>query len=141
MRLRKIILCVDDNETVLGLRRIVLETHGFRVLTAMSGEEAILIFEQQRPHLVLTDLIMPGMNGNDLAARLKDIDAEVPVIIYSGATMNYSAAHHADSFLPKGASAAEMLYRVKLLTARKPGAHKKNLAQSVASSEALRRSA
>lgn len=132
MRPRKVILCVDDNETVLSLRRMVLDTHGYRVLTAMSGEEAIEIFTCERPALVLTDLIMPGMSGDDLAARLKNIDASVPVVVYSAATKNFAAALHADAFLPKGTSPAEMLDRIKTLIARKHGPRKRDSARVMA---------
>ena len=141
MRPRKVVLCVDDNEMVLSLRRVVLETHGFRVITALGAENAIEAFCEERPSLVLTDLIMPGIDGNELAARLKEIDADIPVIIYSGATMNLAAASNADSFLPKGTTAAEMLDRVRLLAVRKRGPRKKEFPQPLTPDEWLRRSA
>jgi CheY-like chemotaxis protein len=146
MRPRKTILCVDDNEVVLSLRRMVLEAHGYRVQTAMSGSEAMMIFERERPYLVLADLIMPGMSGDDLAVRLKAIDADVPVVVYSAATKNAETALNADAFLPKGTNPAEMLYQIKLLAARKRGPRKKDsvhrmAARSSAHAEILRRSA
>ena len=66
MRPKKVILCVDDNDQALSVRKFVLETRGYRVLTAKNAAEAIELYDRGRVDLVITDLVMPHCNGNDL---------------------------------------------------------------------------
>jgi two-component system cell cycle sensor histidine kinase/response regulator CckA len=79
-------LVVDDEEGVRDLARHVLSSHGYTVLTAANGGEAIAIVEQH-PHevtLVLTDLTMPVMDGIGLARSLKQKDPQIRIIASSG---------------------------------------------------------
>ena len=125
MRPRKIILCVDDNEQALSVRKFLLETRGYRVLTALSGEEALEIFRGGGIDLVLSDLLMPQMDGNELVRRAKQIHPGLPAMIVSGTVNAFDRALHADVFLPKGASSpAEMIERIRVLVARKRGPKK-----------------
>jgi two-component system response regulator CpxR len=84
MRPKKTILCVDDNEQALSVRKFLLETRGYRVLTASSSEHALELFRDGGIDLVLSDLIMPYMDGNELIRRMKEIASEVPAILISG---------------------------------------------------------
>src|ERR1700728_2824009 len=77
MRPRKTILCVDDNEQALSVRKFMLETRGYRVLTAHTSADALEIFAAGNVDLVLSDLIMPQMDGNELVRRMKSIALEV----------------------------------------------------------------
>lgn len=78
------ILCVDDEVEILTLRKIMLESSGYEVLTAASGAEALKIAgENRRIALVLLDYLMPRMRGDDLAARLKQQDPDLPILIVS----------------------------------------------------------
>jgi len=61
MRPKKTILCVDDNEQALSVRKFMLETRGYRVLTAASSQQALELFREGGIDLVLSDLIMPYM--------------------------------------------------------------------------------
>jgi two-component system, OmpR family, response regulator CpxR len=125
MRPKKTILCVDDNEQVLSVRKFLLETRGYRVATARSAEEAIERFRQGGIDLVLGDLVMPQMDGNEMVRRMKDISPEVPMILISGSVRNFDRANRADAFLPKGASSpVEMLERIRVMIARKRGPRK-----------------
>jgi two-component system response regulator CpxR len=122
MRPKKRILIVDDNEQVLSIRKFLLETKGYRVYEATSGEDALAIFRAGGIHLVLTDLLMPGMDGNELARRMKRLAPDVPVILISGRVAAFSRAFRADAFLPKGAcSPVEMLERIRQMMPTKPG--------------------
>src|SRR6185295_18346221 len=80
------ILAVDDESTVLALARDVLEMHGYRVLTARNGEEALRVFQDQAAtiDLVLLDLTMPVMGGQECFKRMKEINPRVRVLISSG---------------------------------------------------------
>ena len=125
MRPRKTILCVDDNEQCLSVRKFMLETRGYRVLTALNGQQALDLYQQGGIDLVLSDLIMPQMDGNELVHRMKAIQSDVPMILMSGSVKAYERASHADAFLPKGAcSPVEVLERIRVMIARKRGPKK-----------------
>ena len=125
MRPKKTILCVDDNEQSLSVRKFMLETRGYRVVTALNGQQALELFEKGGIDLVLSDLIMPQMDGNELVHRMKSMQPDVPMILMSGSVKAYERASHADAFLPKGAcSPVEVLERIRVMIARKRGPKK-----------------
>jgi CheY-like chemotaxis protein len=128
MRPKKTILCVDDNEQILSVRTFLLETRGYRVVAAHSAQEALTVLDQYLPgtlDLILCDLIMPQMDGNELVRRAKQLHPGLPAMIVSGTVNAFDRALHADVFLPKGASSpAEMIERIRVLVARKRGPKK-----------------
>lgn len=125
MRPKKIILCVDNNERTLSVRKFLLETRGFRVLTAATGREAIAIFTAQSIDLALIDLRLPQMDGNALIGQLKEISSEVPMILVSDTVKAGERAHQADAFLGKGScSPADIIERIRIMSARKRGPRK-----------------
>ena len=133
MRPKKVILCVDDNDQVLSVRKFVLETRGYRVLTANTAEQAIALYDDGKVDLVIADLVMPQCNGNDLIHRLKEIAPWVPAVLLSGTTRQFDSASHADAFLPKGAcTPQELLERVRTLLVRKRGPRKAHHPQTAA---------
>jgi two-component system, OmpR family, response regulator CpxR len=128
MRPKKTILCVDDNEQVLSVRTFLLETRGYRIVAVNSAQEALEFLERSLPgsvDLVLCDLLMPQMDGNELVRRAKQVHPGLPAMIVSGTVNAFDRALHADVFLPKGASSpAEMIERIRVLVARKRGPKK-----------------
>ena len=78
------ILVVDDEESIRDLLRLVLTGEGYSVVTANDGEEAIEHLEAQRFDLVITDLVMPTVNGVEVLRAAKRIDPNYPVIIITG---------------------------------------------------------
>lgn len=126
MRPKKTILCVDDNEQALAVRKFLLETRGgYRVVAASSGRDAVDEFRRGGIDLVLSDLVMPQMNGNELVRRLKEIAPEIPMILISGSVKTFDHGNRADAFLPKGsATPGEMLERIRVMIARKRGPRK-----------------
>jgi len=129
MRPKKTILCVDDNEQALSVRKFMLGTRGYRVVTSLLPEEALKIFRLGGIDLVLSDLNMPRMDGNELARRMKEIAPEVPVLLISGCVKGFDRATCADYFLPKGAcSPLDVLDRVRMMLARKRGPKKAGFA-------------
>lgn len=125
MRVKKTILCVDDHEQSLSVRKFMLETRGYNVICCSKAEEALRFFEAGHVDLVLTDLVMPEMDGADLIRRMKDINPDVPAIIFSGKIKMYDKDMPANIFLPKGVFApAELLERIRLLLVRKRGPKK-----------------
>jgi CheY-like chemotaxis protein len=79
------ILCIDDDADILLLRQRLLEGHGFKVITALSGSEALrLLAEDRSVDLVLLDYIMPEMTGDEVAQELKRRHPKLPVVMMSG---------------------------------------------------------
>ena len=128
MRPKKVILCVDDNEQALSVRTFLLETRGYRVITATSSKEALEVLQQTVPgtlDLLIADLLLPGMDGNDLVRHAKQMHPMLPTLIVSGSVAAHERAVAADAFLPKGSgSSAELLEKIRLLVARKRGPKK-----------------
>ena len=77
----KTILVVDDEPSILRLIRATLEPKGYEVLTADNGMEAISLAKLKKPDLILLDIMMPGMDGNEVRHRLAKDDAtkDIPV--------------------------------------------------------------
>jgi two-component system phosphate regulon response regulator PhoB len=80
---RKVILAVEDEESILELLRYNLEKAGFAVTSAASGEAALALARQRRPDLVLLDLMLPGIDGLDVCRLLKKgkETEDVPIIM------------------------------------------------------------
>lgn len=80
------IMIVDDNEQHLNLLRMLLETYDFEVTSARNGAEALEQARQDPPELIVTDILMPVMDGFSLCRRWKSDDQmkEIPLIFYTG---------------------------------------------------------
>ena len=78
------ILAVDDQRYFRGLLEGLLSEEGYEVVTAASGEEALRLMEQIRFDILLTDLVMPGMDGKELYDKIIALKPDVPVIFHSG---------------------------------------------------------
>ncbi|AEU38244.1 response regulator [Granulicella mallensis] len=128
MRPRKTILCVDDNEQVLSVRKFLLETRGYRVLAMRTAAEALEYLQvamQGSVDLLMSEVILSQMDGNELVRRAKQLHPCLPALLVSGTVSNFDRAVAADAFLPKGAcTPAEMLDRIRILVARKRGPKK-----------------
>jgi CheY-like chemotaxis protein len=102
----------------------MLRTRGYIVLTASGGEQAIAIFREGGIELVLTDLVMPYMDGNELVRQIKVINPYMPAIVFSGTVKSFDRADRADAFIPKGMSVEDLLTRIRIMIARKRGPKK-----------------
>jgi signal transduction histidine kinase len=89
------ILVVEDEEEVRKLAARILQRQGYKVLEAPQGGDALLICEQHQDpiHLMLTDVVMPGMSGHQLAKRLESLQPGMKVLYMSGYTDNAIAQH------------------------------------------------
>ena len=81
-----IILCVDDESDMLTLLRLFLSARGFEVITALNAAEALDAIGEHCPDLIVTDCIMPGMNGLELCRELRDRaeTRDIPIVLCSG---------------------------------------------------------
>lgn len=119
------ILFTDDNDDVCQMARTLLETH-YRVLTAPNGVVALQMAELNIPDLVVSDVMMPQMNGLELCSRLKQTTAtsHIPVILLTAQTLDEQRIagyeHGADAYITKPFSAPLLLARIhNLLQSRK----------------------
>ena len=124
MRPKKVILCVNESEQELSILKFLLQTHGYKVLSALSGQEAIGIFSKTQIDLVLASYGMPHMNGGQLVDRLKSIAPHVPMMLL-GDPQNAGQIHVADAMVAKkNCPPLELLERIKVMSARKRGPRK-----------------
>ena len=94
------VLVVDDDPTILRLLARLLSAGGFDVRTAPDGLAALAEIDGQRPDLVLTDIMMPGLDGIGLARRLRERGHTMPVVLMSADEQAGRAAPDLP-FLPK----------------------------------------
>jgi len=80
---RKTILCIDDDDSMLGYQRALLEKRGFAVLTAASGIQGVQIALACAVAAVIVDYHMPGMNGHEVATEIKRLRPQVPIVMVS----------------------------------------------------------
>lgn len=102
------ILVVDDEKVVRDILTMALEMLGFRVLQAVNGEEGLDTFVRSKPDLVITDLMMPLINGAELVRRIKRQSPGIPVIVMSAEAlisnadyMKFAASYGADASISK----------------------------------------
>ena len=76
------ILVVDDEKEIVRALSRSLSAHGYSVLIARTGEEALRTVAQQRPDLLLLDLVLPGISGLDVCRQIRE-DSNVPIIVLS----------------------------------------------------------
>jgi CheY-like chemotaxis protein len=100
---RATVLCIDDEEPGLQVRRMLLESAGYRVLSARSGIEGIKLFESEPVDAVVLDYWMSGMNGMAVAKELKRLNPSTPIMILSAyGTLLDETLGVADLWLRKG---------------------------------------
>jgi two-component system response regulator VicR len=93
------ILIIDDEYLIADILSFALEDEGFLTVVAGSGHKALDILDRERPDLIITDFMMPGMTGLELAETVKarEVYAQTPIILMSGAQA-YLGAERPDLF-------------------------------------------
>ncbi len=112
---RKKILVVDDEESIHLLYREELEEEGYEVISAMTGEEGLKLFQEEKPDLVILDINMPGMDGIEVLRQMKQMSPDVPVIL-SSAYPEYKqdlASWASDDYIVKSFNLDELKNSVK----------------------------
>lgn len=113
------VLLVDDEDLVRKLGQRILERHGYTVLSATDGKEALKVYEEERSRisLVILDLVMPRLGGWQCLEELQAMDPEVKVVISSGYASGGSVAEPtkfgAKAYVPKPYNAKQMLMTVR----------------------------
>ncbi|MDQ2696431.1 MAG: response regulator [Pseudomonadota bacterium] len=118
------ILIVDDSATEIFVLTRMLGEHGYEILTAGSGEEGVQKARQEKPDLILMDVVMPGMNGFQATRRLaKDpATAKIPVIMVTTKDQEtdriWGLRQGAQDYVVKPPVEAELLAKIKALLAK-----------------------
>ncbi len=122
MKPKRTILCVDDDERALSIRKVLLETRGYHVVTCTDPEHALERMRGGGIDLVLADLMMPKLSGARLIDQIKAISPHTPALLVSGSVNCCGEDTLADGWLPKGEFAPmELLERIRVLLVRKRG--------------------
>jgi CheY-like chemotaxis protein len=104
--LKPLILLVEDEELLRAGVQEMLEIQGYEVVTAQNGSLALACLSARPVDLIITDLVMPQMDGIDFVAQLRELNPEVPVIVVSGSTRNIMQRYGIDTIQVPGANAS-----------------------------------
>lgn len=111
------ILCIDDEPTAIEARKLLLQSEGYDVLDASTGEEGLRVFQSRNIDAVVVDYWMSGMNGLAVAREIKKLKPSMPVIMLSGLPeLPGEAVGLADRWILKGRSAQILLDAITALT-------------------------
>jgi CheY-like chemotaxis protein len=117
----RLVLCVDDERVGLHVRKLLLERSGYKVLTAMDGQSGLTLFQQNPVQAVVLDFAMPGMHGGEVAARMRSLKPDVPIVLlsaYVGLPSEITAL--VDVYMTKGEGAPALLEKLERLFPNEP---------------------
>ncbi|MPZ48367.1 MAG: response regulator [Dehalococcoidia bacterium] len=121
MAVEPLILAVDDEAGILRLIKLELSSQGFRVIVANDGEEALRLAEQQRPDIVILDIVMPDMSGLEVMRRLRE-RTSIPIILLTAKDHDEDKVRGlelgADDYLVKPFNPEELSARVRAVLRR-----------------------
>lgn len=119
----KTILLIDDEQRMLDLLELFLAPHGYRCLQATDGEAALELFGEENIHLVLLDVMMPGMDGWEVCRRIRET-SDVPVILLTARSDKSDVVkgleQGADDYITKPFDERELIARVRVALRRVP---------------------
>jgi two-component system KDP operon response regulator KdpE len=121
MTVEPLVLAVDDEAGILRLIRLELSEQGFRVVVAADGEEAVRTFEQQRPDVVVLDIMLPDMSGLEVMRRLRE-RSNTPIILLTARDHDEDKVRGlelgADDYVVKPFNPQELTARVRAVLRR-----------------------
>ncbi len=122
--MKRTILVIDDNLDSITILRSILESNGFAVLTAQSGQQALDLLKTEAPDVVLCDVMMPEMSGLEVLERIKSTHAtsKLPVIMVTAKTQDEDVMvgyqFGADYYITKPCTSKQLLYGIGLVLGR-----------------------
>ena len=112
----KTVLCVDDEKIGLRVRKIMLESRGYQVLTANNGPEGLKVFDENQVDLVVLDYYMPVQNGGEVASEMRRRRPGIPIVFLSAYfSLPPEALELADAFITKGDPPDVLIDRIQQL--------------------------
>ncbi len=112
------ILIIDDDETALNIRKLVLEAARYSVMTASDVDLAMQLFTARAVDIVIIDHLLEGKTGTELAAEMKRLKPRIPIAIMSRVMQEPEGMEHADLFIVKGEAPAVWLKKISDLLQR-----------------------
>ncbi|MGV6845806.1 MAG: response regulator transcription factor [Lutibacter sp.] len=118
----KNIILAEDNSTLSQLIKFRLQKEGFKVFLAKDGKEAITLIEQNKPSLILTDIMMPFVSGLEVISHVRNkLKLTIPILVFSAAGQEEMVLKAfnlgATDFMGKPFSPNELIIRIKKLLA------------------------
>lgn len=112
---KKTILCIDDDTAGLTLRKMMLESEGYNVFIASSGEEGLALLQSEHIDAIVLDYQMPTMNGADVARLIREKGRDLPIVLLSGYVEDVptAALHLVNAFVTKGGAPGQLLQVMK----------------------------
>jgi CheY-like chemotaxis protein len=121
---KKQILLVDDDPDFVEAVKVIVESGGYDVQVAYDGQEGLEAVAEQKPDLIVLDVMMPVMNGHEACAKLKADDAttEIPIILLTAVADRVTTSTYthrdmleseAEDYMPKPVEPKELLERIK----------------------------
>ena len=118
------ILIVDDDLDTLRLVGLMLQRQGYQIIAASNGPQALVLAEKEQPHLILLDIMMPEMDGYEVARRIRanPVTAAIPIIMFTAKSqvedkvMGYEAG--ADDYITKPTQPRELFAKMRAVLAR-----------------------
>jgi CheY-like chemotaxis protein len=112
----KTVLCVDDEKIGLRVRKIMLESRGYQVLTASNGPDGLKVFDEHQIDLVVLDYYMPDQNGGEVASEMRRRRPGIPIVFLSAYfSLPPEALELADAFITKGDPPDVLIDRIQHL--------------------------
>ena len=117
----KTVLTIDDDTAITELLAMLLRTHGYEVKTANNGEEGVEAIKKMKPHVVILDLMMPGMDGWQVCKNVREF-SNVPIVVLSAlddpAMIASALDAGADDYLVKPVSSSILVAHLNRLIRR-----------------------
>ena len=121
---REKILIVEDDEDIVEMIAYNLKKEGYRILSALRGEEAVSLAKRERPDLIILDLMLPGIDGFEVCKILKknEITMQIPIIMLTAKSQEIDKVIGlelgADDYITKPFSPKELIARIKAVLRR-----------------------
>ena len=115
------ILIVDDDKNISELLRIYLDKEGYETVCAFDGEEAIEVYKEERPNLILLDIMLPKLDGRQVCRQIRET-SDTPIIMLTAKSETFDKVHGlnigADDYVTKPFDSKEVIARVKAVLRR-----------------------
>ncbi|MFB0559447.1 MAG: response regulator transcription factor [Dehalococcoidales bacterium] len=119
-----LVLVVDDELHLCNALRRILEKEGYKVITATNGKTALRLIEEQKPDVILLDLMMPGINGKEVCRRAREFSTATQIIYFTAKMEPLDPSKlrelrsEADAFIAKPATSKQILSKISRVLRR-----------------------